>query len=77
MKLRVIQDHNTKKIINWVKEMGEFDDWDLLFDDIPESGLLNSLTFEEIFAKSSCLKSQKHYVAVGREKNEDDVGYVY
>ena len=51
MKLRVIQDHNTKKIINWVKEMGEFDDWDLLFDDIPESGLLNSLTFEEMLAK--------------------------
>ena len=48
MKLKIIQDQEIMNVINWVKEMGEFEDWDLLFDDIPESGLLNSLTFEEM-----------------------------
>ena len=51
MKLKVIQDPTTREIINFVRDMGEFEEWDLMFDDIPESGIINELTFQEMLNK--------------------------
>ena len=53
MKLKIIQDKEVKEVIDCIYEMGEIDDWNLMFDDLPEHGFVNHLTFEEMLAKYS------------------------
>ena len=51
MKLKIIQDKEVKEVIDCIYEMGEIDDWNLMFDDLPEHGFVNHLTFEEMLNK--------------------------
>ena len=50
-KLKIIQDKEVKEVIDYIYELGEFEDWNLMFDDLPEIGFVNHLTFEEMLNK--------------------------
>ena len=51
MKLKIIQDSEVKKVADVLNNIFDFDDWDLVFDDLPECGFVNDLTFQEMLNK--------------------------
>ena len=51
MKLKIIQDPEVKEVADVLNIIFEFDDWDLVFDDLPECGFVNDLTFQEMLNK--------------------------
>ena len=51
MKLKIIQDPEVKEVADTLNNIFEFDDWDLVFDDLPECGFVNDLTFQEMLNK--------------------------
>ena len=50
-KLKIIQDPEVKEMADVLNNIFEFDDWDLVFDDLPECGFVNDLTFQEMLNK--------------------------
>ena len=48
MKLKIIQDPEVKEMADVLNNIFEFDDWDLVFDDLPECGFVNDSTFHYI-----------------------------
>lgn len=51
MIFKVIQDPQVKAALKSIDDLLDFEDWDLLFEDLPEYGIINELTFQVMLEK--------------------------
>ena len=51
MQLKLIHNKNIEEVDQLLTMMNDFDDWDALLSDIPDTGILNNLTFEQLIDK--------------------------
>lgn len=51
MKLHLVRNPDREELFDTINQILEFDDWDLLFDELPEQSIVSQLSFEDMISK--------------------------